>query len=270
MQSFPLSGNKIQSLDQQIENINSLVPRHPTTIYLSAGIGKSKTTTVLNLLLNKDAYWQKFNRIIVISPTAESDIKWSLLKQNNVLTPNTKLIKHLKKDKHLKIFDDEIEKETFNTKLDDEDFHLTPNVKIIQDLVNEQKAIIKSYGKEASDKVLLILDDCINETSFFKSSDFKGLLLKTRHLNCSIIMISQDYRSLPKPLRNNIKAMFLSKSPSIVEMKLMYDENKTSKSFKEWSDIFNKFDTYDFMQISYQNDINHQLIKNFEAYLTLE
>lgn len=264
---YPLSGNKIVSLDNQIENINTLVPRHPNTIYFSAGIGKSKSTTVINFLLNKDVYWQKFNRIIIISPTANNDPKFNLLKEHPVLVENKLLKKNFQKKKLLKIFDEDIEEEVYDGKLKDSDFIAEPNPQVIYDLVEEQTAIISKYGKAASDKVLLILDDCINESAFFKSKEFKGILLKTRHLNLSIMILSQDYKSLPKPLRNNIKTMFISKSPNVEEMKMIYNENKANKSMKEFLALFETFGSYDFMQIAYQNDVNHQLIKNIESYI---
>jgi hypothetical protein len=79
-----LTGREIKPLDNQVNTEPSLVPKPPFSMYLSASKGQGKSTTLLNLLLNKDLLANKFNQIYIISPTNKLDEKMQILKKLRV------------------------------------------------------------------------------------------------------------------------------------------------------------------------------------------
>tara|TARA_R110000822_G_scaffold95742_1_gene218550 strand:+ start:11019 stop:11792 length:774 start_codon:yes stop_codon:yes gene_type:complete len=86
--------------------------------------------------------------------------------------------------------------------------------------------------KESDEKVLLIIDDCVNDIT--KSTELQRLLCKTlmnrRHLagadgGVSIILTSQVYNKLPCPVRKCFSHLFLMNSKQRRELDSLYDEH---------------------------------------------
>jgi hypothetical protein len=105
-----LSGNKIRSLDSQVNTEPSLVPKPSFLMYLCASRGSGKSTTLLNLLLNKDLLAGRFNQIYYISPTSALDSKIDVLKTTpGICTVNKPLINKLKQKGKIQILDNSVQ-----------------------------------------------------------------------------------------------------------------------------------------------------------------
>ena len=78
--------NTIRSIDNQIQLINSLIPHHPFSCSLIGPRGCSKTTVMINMLMNAVMYRRYFHNIIVLSSSIRLDPKWSaLMREKGIL-----------------------------------------------------------------------------------------------------------------------------------------------------------------------------------------
>jgi Poxvirus A32 protein len=269
-----LSGRKVQALDKQTNNEPSLVPKLPFSLVLSGGKGAGKSSTLLNLLLSKDLLAGKFNRIYYISPTASLDSKLNVLKETpGILAVNKLLIKEFAKQKKLvKLLDDGSEgSANYETSLTEDSFIEDCSTQFLVDLMKEQSSVIRKYGKATADKVLLVFDDCISDKRFFNSKQTLKMLFNSRHHNISIIITTQNYNSVPKPIRLNTSILVLFETANKKEIESIYIENNDKLSFKEFYKMYREIVDvqYQFLTISYQNDSQHRYIRNFEEFTSL-
>lgn len=156
-------------------------------------IGKSqsgKSTLILNLLNRKEFYKGFFDRVYLFSTSFEEDTDWkSYLKdtKDNVETSND---------------------------LSEE---------IIEEIITSQKEHIAKRGKRFSPQILIILDDIVTNKTL-KSKTIKDLLFYGRHYLISIIISSQSYKEINRPLRLQATNIALFK-PSQDEIKRVAEEN---------------------------------------------
>jgi hypothetical protein len=223
---FNLQSKKIQPLDHQVNKTNDIDLKIPFSGMICGAKGGGKSSLVLNLLLKPVYFKNKFNRCIFISPTAGMDSKISVLRRNEFLIPNKKLFNLMKKlNKKLCIVSNDTEIEgSYNDipkVLTDDDFLEDFDIKYIKNIMAEQKYIIKEYGKEYADNILLIFDDLAG-SNFFKSILFKKLLLNSRHHKISIIINTQAYFQIDKTLRLNNSLLCLFETANEQELKLIY------------------------------------------------
>ena len=267
-----LTGNKIRSLDSQVNTEPSLVPKPSFLMYLCASRGSGKSTTLLNLLLNKDLLAGKFHQIYYISPTSALDSKIEVLKTTpGIIKPSTKLINKLKEKGKIKILDDSVQEREYSTSIPESNFIEEVSIDLLKDLISEQKQIIKSYGKDIADSILLIFDDCASELKFWKSQQVQKLIFNSRHFKISMIITSQNYKSLPKALRLNMSQVVLFSTSNEVEIKCIYDENSSSLGFKKWLKIYREITDKPFncLVVNYQNKKEARLHDAFESFIEI-
>lgn len=267
-----LTGNKIRSLDSQINTEPSLVPKPSFLMYLCASRGSGKSTTLLNLLLNKDLLAGKFNQIYYISPTSALDNKIEVLKTTpGICKVNKALINKLKQKGKIQILDSGVQEREISTSIPESNFIEEVNVNLLKELITEQKQIISTYGKDIADSILLIFDDCASETKFWKSQQVQLACFNSRHFKISIIITSQNYKSLPKALRLNMSQVVLFSTSNEVEIKAIYDENSSSLGFKEWLKIYREITDKPFncLVINYQNKKEYRLASAFEQFIEI-
>lgn len=77
------------------------------------------------------------------------------------------------------------------------------NEEALNDIWNQQ--IKKSEKGEKLDKILVILDDIICSPSYKKSKMLEECSISARHLNITIILLSQNFTSIKPIIRNNIR-----------------------------------------------------------------
>jgi hypothetical protein len=263
---------KITPLDAQVNrNENSTIAKPSFTHYLCGGKGAGKTNLLLNLLTKKQFYRGKFNKIWWVSPTSSLDEKIRrATKVPGILTTNKPLIALMKKDQKNSILSSPIPvpESQIPTSLEDHNFIEELNIAWLTGLIAHQKRIIETYGKKHADSVLVILDDSIANTKILNSNPFKKSLLNSRHYKISMFVTSQSYKLFPKALRNNNSFLSIFEMGSEKQLQEIYEENACGLKWKDWLQIYNTCiqEPYGFMSISYQNDKDHKLIRNFEEF----
>ena len=119
-----------------------------------------------------------------------------------------------------------------------EDVHLSYTPKNLHDLVNEQKYIIKEYGKEYSNRVCVIFDDAITSGIYHgKLSDFGKFATSLRHVNCSLIHMNQGFKSANKIVRSqSTSGIFFSTNE--LELRDIYEVYSCGYPLHKWLEIF--------------------------------
>ena len=108
-------------------------------------------------------------------------------------------------------------------------------------------------------KVLTIFDDMIADT--MRSEKFKaivkGIFIRCRKLNISIVFITQSYFRTPKDVRLNSTHYILMKIGNKKELKSIAEENSGHLDFKDFLKIYNYCtkDPYSFMMVDTRPDV---------------
>ena len=262
----------IKPVDAQRSVEYTTIPKLPFSMYINAAKGGGKSTLILNLLLNPSFVNKKFNRIIWISPTAAFDEKvHKALDAKDITTPNTALIKLIKKLKQKEILDIDLTNKEPLESLESEDrveFYDKFETDIISEVVKINSKIAKNYGKQFADKTLIIIDDSI-ESKVFASTLFKNLMFKSRHYNVSIIITSQSYFLLPKSIRLNMTYTILFETGSKKEIDQIYEEHnaglKPRQFYQLVSDVFSV--PYNFLVINYNNPKKLRFHDQFKKFI---
>lgn len=267
-----LSGNKIQALDKQVNNEPSLTPKLPFSMVLSASKGKGKSSLLINLLINTDFLAGKFNQIFIISPTNKLDSKFNILKSTEgILKPNLPLLKLFKNKLKDKIVSPVNEAPEYNSVLNDEDFYEKVSIDLLKQIIEEQKMIIENYGKSVADNILLVYDDCASQRKFWNSNAVQQLIFNSRHYKTSIIITTQSYFSIPKPLRLNTSIFALFYTANEKELRSIYEENSSNLNFKQFSSMFSKVcnsKDFNFLVVNYQNNEKYRYAECYEKFIS--
>lgn len=267
-----LRGKAIQQLDKQQQHNEDAetVPKLPFSMLISAQKGGGKSTTLLNLLLNKDLLAGKFNQIYYISPTAILDSKTDMLRNTpGLIKVNRPLITLLNKRGKSKILDETFDDNAnfnYDTKIPAENFIEEVAPQMLKDIIAEQKRVITKYGKKNADDILLVYDDCISAKKFWGSDSVLKMLLNSRHYKISVIITTQAYKLLPKSLRLNMSFVVLFYTANAKELQSIYEENSSSIGWKKFEKIFNETTEkpYNSLVINYQALPKHRLQSAFE------
>ena len=162
---------------------NKLIPEHlmrvPFRCLMVAASQSGKSLVIGNILSKKEfGYKQAFKKnIFMFSPTYEmhdSSYHGVALEEDNVF----------------KDFDEQV----------------------ITEILEDQKKLIKRWGREKTPHCLLIFDDLIASMPQGKQSLFVKLAFSCRHYNVSWICAVQSYKHTPKAVRLNVSAMMIWKT----------------------------------------------------------
>ena len=158
---------------------DALLLGNNSCIYIINGRrGSGKSTLLLNILNSKLGFKKRFDNIYFVSPTARTDKKFS------------KLVKELDEDGK---------------------FHEQLSEDLIENILTEMKQ--DNDVNDKKHKHLLILDDCVLDIPTRKQSIFNKMIITSRHLCCSVLIVSQKYNALPTIIRAN--ADLISFFPSL-------------------------------------------------------
>jgi len=220
------------NIPQKAASKLNILPKFPFSCCISGRSGSGKTQLLLNILTRDDLMGNYFHKILVFSPTAgDLDDTYASLK---------------------------IPKENFIKKFDSS---------ILETILNNRKAQIKKDGIEKvgkTDRVLLIFDDCIAERKFLESKENLMMFTLLRHYLCSVCILSQSFKKIPRSIR--INANFTCIFPSLEsEINVMLEEicpaGVTKKEFRE---IINYCTSgrFDFMTINNHAEPKDRIRKN--------
>ena len=214
-----------------IEPPNPFFPSIPFGIY-ELGVVKAGKSTVLDNMI--DLYGDAFDSKVMISPTA-------LLDGTAVEIQERYGIEHVYKS------------------LD----ALKPLVKYLE-RVNMGKNDMRDKVK-----VLIIMDDCINEIKYMcagKNSFLSQMSLNRRHLGISFIMLSQDFRACPPVFRKNFNCFIIFRMENEPEKKRVCEELSGFLGMKKFDEVFTEAtqDDYSFFSINLDaKDKKYQYTRNF-------
>lgn len=272
---------RIIALDNQKKSgqNNNVIPQHQFSMLMLAARGSGKTTTLLNLLMNPAFYKGYFHNVFIWSPTLRQDEKWgALLNTKGVLAQN-KVVEGLMETSS-KSYEQAVEgtsKELpFTGIIPTTNCYTHYDEATLQHIISYQELQIeylqaKKRSKKDSDRVLLVFDDALGlDNSLFKrNSLFSKLNTMNRHLNISIIVVSQAYKQIPRTIRVNMSNYVVFEIANQQEIKLFYEENNNSLTFQDWYDKYRQAtnEPYSFLYINYQAPKGKRLMKRFEELL---
>ena len=279
----------INKLDNQKQESITFIPKTSFQCLMVGSIGASKTTTLINLLKNPLALAGRFNKIIIVSPTAKLDDKWKILYNHKIIVPNKELIKKLIKEQtkqkkqhplnsvslgHLPndtVLNNEIISIdlTEPRALNDSDFIDEVDLSFLQSLLNSQAKIIKKFGKKYVDKILIVCDDCVSDRRTFRNPEVIKACLTSRHHEISTIYVSQAYHLVDKNIRLNCGFKIIYNIPNEIELKLIYTENTCDRNYQEFLIKFHEIVSkpYAFAVINYYNPPNYRLSNCFLEFM---
>lgn len=227
---------KIKKIDNQNDNNrDDRIIHHPFSLGVIAPKGGGKSTLLIRMLTMRVPFYRKFfHEIHIFSPTCKSDEKWD------------RVLSKLQFGGCYSDFDEDI----------------------LENILERNKEVIESQGKEKSNRILIIFDDMISHPSFKNSNTIKRYLLNSRHLNCSFIYTTQKYNLLNPTIRNNLSSICFFRTENKMEYKTFKQENNSLDDhlFDEIYEYATK-DPYSFLTINYQNPNlkNGRYMKGFEV-----
>lgn len=152
-----------------------ILPKHPFRMYVVGASGSGKSNFILNLLTRKNMYKDYFDSILVVSPTAVH------------LDPNYKVLD-----------------------LPEEHFY-EPDEDVLERIMEVQQEVVEKKGKEKAPKLLLVLDDIVSYTNFTRSPMLLKFAVMSRHWNISMMILSQAYHLIMKPVRLQMSSIVFFK-----------------------------------------------------------
>lgn len=246
-------------------SVNPILPQHEFSMLIVAPKGAGKTNFICNLLLNKNFYFGYFNQVWVCSPSVDNDDKWGVVKETkHVLCENKhlqKILSGIKKptpDKLPQIVSNgkQDPQKKYDGKIPEADFF--SNMKEVPSRIAMQNKIISNlkmkgvkHPKFAADRILVILDD---QAGLFKNGTgpMVNYVIKHRHSNTSLIIVTQAYKEIPKTIRTNCNSIILFNIPNLSELKVIYEENPEQMDFDTWKKCYQYCteEQYSFMYIN--------------------
>lgn len=114
---------------------------------------------------------------------------------------------------------------------------------ITSEVMDTQTDIIKGHGRAHCPNVLLVYDDCVDSGLFRLGGKLETLAMRGRHLNISVIIISQRLHAIGRSIRLNSDAMILYSCSNFSEIEsflVNYAPNRFKKFLmKKVDEIFN-------------------------------
>jgi hypothetical protein len=226
----------------------------------------------------------------VFSPTVASDEKWDYVKAQPLLSQNTKLqnwVKCQEKSNGNKVVEGEPVKNEFeglvnpyNSEFDGripEDCFIDEyHEGTLDKLLGEQMDVIKllkkhGMSKHLANRILIIFDDLVGSSLFSgtKQNSFKGLNTRHRHYSCSMLMVSQGYKEIPKTIRTNWSCLILFEICNDKEIEVIYEEFPMNLKRNDWLEMY-KYATsgdHSFCFFNYQKPRELRKMKNFDEIL---
>lgn len=163
-------------------------------------------------------------------------------------------------------------------KIPEEDFF--SDLGKVPELIKEQQDLIEKLrqkghkdAKFIADRMLVVLDD---QAGMFKGGNTNNpmvnYVIKHRHANSSVIIVTQAYRAIPKTIRTNCNAVILFDIPNLSELKAIYEENPEGLNEQEWMKVYKHATqgTYDFMYINNKFPKGERIFRNFKHMLKVK
>jgi len=96
---------------------------------------------------------------------------------------------------------------------------------IISNLLKRQKQLLiqRKENQSLDPRAFLILDDCLYDNSWVKSTDVRSLFMNGRHYHILFILTMQYALGIPPNLRTNVDFIFILRENYVSNRKRLYD-----------------------------------------------
>jgi len=148
--------------------------------------------------------------------------------------------------------------------LDPEDITHGFDEEKLNGLWSVQEKAFKDLGKEKLPHTLVILDDVISDPNFKKSQMMLKLAVMGRHLNFCVVILSQNFTSIPPAVRNNVDIAIAFYLDSYVNREQFSKSYISTKNTKVGMLLFEKITRVPYQAIIVQNNI---ISSNPEEYI---
>jgi hypothetical protein len=211
------------------------LPKPPFLMTVVAPRRSGKTNLTVDLLLDKDKFRRKFDLIFIWSKTFKLDSKWKNIK----LPPGSVFHEFIEED--VKTLLDELE------------------------MVNQNTAV----------NTLFVFDDMVTEGIMNprKMGQLDAIAVRGRHINVSIIIITQQYLALSPPVRNNTTNMLIFRVRNGDEMEKIARENREGLDMREFTEMFFEAtkEPYSFLHINNQEqDASKRFFQNWAKPISID
>lgn len=183
----PVETNKNKIFQRHMMQHN-IIPRFSGVVILCGGIGSGKTTFLHNLLSRPEFYGISYEGIeegkepkpyfdYVFLFTGSDDDMYDQLINDGII-----------KEQHVKF---------------------SPKPEDIQRVIDIQAEMVKEKGLENAPKVLIILEDLVDDLKLMRSKALRTLFIKPRQHNFQVIIMAQYLRFIPAGLRRQAMNLIL-------------------------------------------------------------
>lgn len=193
------------------------LPVPPFLMTIVAPRNSGKTNLLLDALTDENKYRGKFDVIFVWSRTYHLDPKWK-----NINLPIGSIFKEF-------------------------------NEADVADLM----ATAEYVNRTEPVNTLFIFDDMITDGIMNprRMGELEAIAVRGRHMNVSIVILTQQYLALSPPVRNNTTNMVIFRVRNGDEMEKIARENREGLTIDEFKDMLNDVtsERYSFLHINNQN-----------------
>lgn len=196
------------------------IPQPPFRLVVVAPSNTGKSIMVSNLISSDSFPYKKYfkDNIFIFSPTFKMG---SMEGMTNIKKEN--------------VFD------TFNTE-------------VLNSIVSEQKSLIETYGKKKCSDILIVLDDVVGELDAKRKEFLKKSYFGLRHFKGSIILLAQQYKAIPKPVRMNCSDSIFFEVANEAELGNITEEQNIEKErFLNIYDYATQVQPYSFLCIRHKH-----------------
>lgn len=146
------------------------------------------------------------------------------------------------------------------------DYDFFPKENIYEHYSEEKMEEIwdKNYNSRDPEKILIILDDVINDPEFIKSQVLKKYATGARHIKLTVFLLTQFLNSLKPIIRNNLRLVVAFESDNYKERRKFIDEYLSIINPRVGDFIYKKITSEPFQCVVvavYKKDKNNKIYK---------
>lgn len=257
---------------------NEALSLHFRALFLGAS-GSGKTTFCINLINRYYKNKQVFNNIILISPTGtineetgmRGEIKWQGMADEEYSNCTQATLKYSldRQTKRIVEHKEYLADKKLYDKFIHEGIDSLTHFELLRlyDKYDMEKPT-SPHGTEHYPTALIIFDDCCSATA--EGKWLGNFLSKSRHYNCSVMILCQHYAQCSKAVRTNLSALFLFKTLDEKLLKTLHEQQiSNTMSYDKLKELMKKLEhRYDFMTMDWnQKDPKMIYRKNFDERL---
>ena len=217
-----------------------LLPIHPSRTMFSGRCRSGKTNLVISLIHDKRFLRGYFDLIFLFSPSADIDDAW------DAVVPSVIHTNHV---------------------------FSTPDPLVLEKILLIQQNIIEEKRDVSlSPKILLIMDDVIDDRSLMNSQVLSTLFFRGRHFNISCWICTQSFNKLGRAMRMQMSNLFIFKPQKSEEEVLAKDLTPAGIEKDDFIKILQHCtsERYGFLHLNLQKDTHECFRKGLDTIVKIE